>query len=453
MHHRAGGRSRPGWRLQPLLPLVLLVLSIAGGRAAYGSVCEFPSLSSRPRTHTLQTPNVLALGASPRRARRFWLAIVAVLPPLPSYLHLCFIPLFPSRPLTSRAFWRASIRRCANGATVARRPRVAWSPTVALWVPPGFAGGDRPATYASDQGSRPVLTPPIIRVRCAENDCRAQHGASPIELLARTGFSSEPRTSSCPIHVYDRAPPCSPHMRDKSSSPVRLPRATSATDPPSLGLPSMRGVRLGDRVGLAGPRSTPSRRPRSSRRGGRAATHNAPRGCWPHHATLWAERSATASPSSASRAGEQRCAVDRSTDRRTRARLSAMTHLALASGDVVGSPLAVLSKRKGLPSVPPFVRARGCIFSFIFFRPALFTFPSDILTPRLLILSYPRPSFSVSSLSALLLFFVLLFFSALYLSFAYSSFPSFFCLPPFSSATSLRFSSSFLPRLSLLRRR
>ena len=60
-------------------------------------------------------------------------------------------------------------------------------------------------------------------------ECEAEHGCSPIELLDRTGFLSDRTTIVHGIHVSDRDVGAARRERTRSSPPARPPRATSAT--------------------------------------------------------------------------------------------------------------------------------------------------------------------------------------------------------------------------------
>ena len=160
--------------------------------AGYGAVGEFHYVHHGPDGTPYEDPNALALAVA-QAAIEVGLAIVLIPAAYPRGGHPRFhdpdIEIFLARVDALREW--AGGRDGVSVAVAAHSVRA---------VPPDWL--EAIAGYASDHGlPRHVHASEQPR---EVRDCRAQHGASPIELLARTGFLG-PRTSVVhAIHVDER---------------------------------------------------------------------------------------------------------------------------------------------------------------------------------------------------------------------------------------------------------
>ena len=212
---------------------------------------------------------------------------------------------------TSRASWRASTR-CASGPTGATASRSRWPRTrCARCRPTGWRRS--PATPRDHGLPRHVHASEQPR---EVRDCRAQHGASPIELLARTGFLG-PRTSVVhAIHVDERDVAL---LADSETIVITCPTTEGNLGDGHLPALAYRdaGRAAGHRLGLAGAR-------RPLRGDARARDRRAPRG---HHAP----RAAGPPRRPVGRAGAQRPGQPRPAGRRRRSTSTSSTPTCAAS--------------------------------------------------------------------------------------------------------------------------
>lgn len=160
--------------------------------AGYGAVGEFHYVHHGPDGTPYDEPNALALAVA-RAAIEVGLEIVLI----PAAYHRGGHPRFHDPDVESFLARVDALRAWAEGRDGVSVAVAAHSVRA---VPPDWL--EAIAGYASDHGlPRHVHASEQPR---EVRDCRAQHGASPIELLARTGFLG-PRTSVVhAIHVDER---------------------------------------------------------------------------------------------------------------------------------------------------------------------------------------------------------------------------------------------------------